>query len=113
MFRGCAATCRLPLNADPLYSRIWGFEIATDLSSQMLVDLSMTRNGRDLTSLRVDVDGMPSALPVKSAAVRFQVSNEVSSLQPAIFKGSRITLAAPTDSRESSRLASKTNSTAS
>jgi hypothetical protein len=73
----------------------------------------MTRNGRDLTSLRVDVDGMPAALPVKAAAVRFQVSNEFFSLQPAIFNSSRMTLAAPTDSRESSRLASETNSTAS
>jgi hypothetical protein len=61
--------CRLW--AYPLYSRIWGFEIATNLTSQMLVDLAVTRYGRDLASLWIDIDGVPAAFPMKLAAIRF------------------------------------------
>jgi hypothetical protein len=53
--------CRLW--AYPLYSRIWRFEIPADLSSQMLVDLAVTRNGRDFSSIAIDIDRMPTALP--------------------------------------------------
>ena len=54
-----------------LYSRIWGLEITTDLTGEMLVELAVTRHGRDLAGLWVDVDGMPAAFPMELATVRF------------------------------------------
>ena len=62
---------------DPLYGGIWRFEIPTYLPSQMLVDLAVTRHGRNLASLSVDIDQVPAALSQKFAAVRFRVSNEI------------------------------------
>jgi hypothetical protein len=61
--------CRLWVS--PLYSRIWGFEVATNLASKMVVDLAVTRHRRDFASLWIDIDGVPAAFAMKLAAIRF------------------------------------------
>ena len=81
---------------------------------EMLVDLTVPRYGRDLSSGAVHVDRMAPTLSQQFAAVRFEVAHEIAALHPlAIFRGSRITSPSPTSSRARARLASRTISTAS
>jgi hypothetical protein len=59
-------------------------EILLDVLGKGIVNLSMTRNGLLLVSHRIDVNVMPSAVPVKSAAVLFKLPNEFCTLHRTI-----------------------------
>jgi hypothetical protein len=101
------------LKRDPLDGGNRHLEIAANFASKVLIDLTMSRNCRDLTACSVRVHCMPFSLSEQFTAVRLEVPNQVAALHPAILRGSRITFAVPTSSRANARLLSSTSSTAS
>ena len=89
-------------------------EILADLSSEKIVDLSMTRNRGRLPGAPIHQNGVSPAFSEERTTVLLQVADEVSAFHSAaMISGSRMTSLSVIDSSASVRLASRTSSTAS
>jgi len=59
------------------------FEVAAYLTHEILLHLTMTRNGRHFARRRVHVNGMAATFAKKAAAKRLEMANQVDALHPA------------------------------
>jgi hypothetical protein len=87
-------------------SRVWNFEITADLARKEVVDLTMARNGRHLSSQRIGIHGVVPAFAYADASVCLEMSNQITALHSiASTSGSRMTFFLPIDFFERLRFA--------
>lgn len=88
-------------------------EITTYLADQVVVDLSMAWESRDLPCVGVQVDRMVRAFSQDAAAVGLEVTDEIHPFHAVRRNGSRMTSMPAASSRAAARFASRTSATAS
>ncbi len=86
--------------------QLGSFEITADLPRKEVVDLAMTRDGRNFPAETIDVHGVPAALAKENASVCLKVPDQVTALHSsARSSGSRMTFFFPIDFFERLRFA--------
>src|SRR5215210_2976883 len=93
--------------------RFWNLQIFTNLLSEEVVDLSMTRDGGCPAGGSVHLHAVTSSFSKKLYAMTFEVPDQIHPLHEMEASGSRITTLLRRDSSASDRFDSNTNWTAS
>ncbi len=77
----------LPRNTDKL---LWvtNAEVTTDLSCQVIIDVTVSGDGRTSVLSRVVPPGMPTALAQQLATIRFKEAEQVATFYTAISSSS-------------------------